>query len=494
MNKIKSIEIAGQVYDIDTYDIYNVLDYGVKNDGYTDNYESIQNIFDTIHSNERSSVVYFPAGKYNISHGVVIPQNTTVAGVGFDSYLYGTDYVNTAGVFLGMSGSNITIKNVRVGYNDDLREFRLGSNQGAIGVSTYTYEATKQIFQNGVVAHNHQNVQNLKFENIYSSSVYPLQVESVNRQNSGGVVYKINNVEYNNIFAPNGCVSFALNDDYGITDIKINNVNCAFLRCGWGYLSDNVSISNVTCNALKLSTSGIKVNNVFVNGNVNSRYFTWSDFNTETAPYIIIAGERIVINNLIVNRSGNTQRCLQYNSDVSMSNVWIYNSPTTDNNYCVVTPNSAKIHGVNLNLSGKNLIYGRSANSSIPNNQGRTNRYSDYTSPTFSNIGAWIGATASFLNRIYLKDGQIHVKLYYASNQGDGGTGTPTDRRLFTISEAIYRPLAVTQIPCELWNSDGTQCRRAWLNFAVNGDVTIEGQTQFFEGRNYILVDGETAL
>ncbi|HLQ83675.1 MAG TPA: glycosyl hydrolase family 28-related protein, partial [Pseudogracilibacillus sp.] len=57
---------------------YNVLSYGAKGDGVTDDYESIQNAI-----NEQKNI-YLPEGTYLVSKGLRIPSNRKIYGAGID--------------------------------------------------------------------------------------------------------------------------------------------------------------------------------------------------------------------------------------------------------------------------------------------------------------------------------------------------------------------------------------------------------------------------
>ena len=69
--------------------VYNVLDYGLVNDGETDNTEALQDMIDNI---PEESVVYFPQGRYVISDTIEIDKalsfigdTTNVGGFNFDT-------------------------------------------------------------------------------------------------------------------------------------------------------------------------------------------------------------------------------------------------------------------------------------------------------------------------------------------------------------------------------------------------------------------------
>lgn len=57
---------------------YNVLDYGIKNDGVTDNTTALQNLINSI---PEGSVVFFPKGVYVITDEISIPRSMTFEGV-----------------------------------------------------------------------------------------------------------------------------------------------------------------------------------------------------------------------------------------------------------------------------------------------------------------------------------------------------------------------------------------------------------------------------
>lgn len=56
---------------------YNVLEYGLKNDQYTDNTTALRNLIDAVPS---GSVLYFPAGTYNITDEITVGNSVTFLG------------------------------------------------------------------------------------------------------------------------------------------------------------------------------------------------------------------------------------------------------------------------------------------------------------------------------------------------------------------------------------------------------------------------------
>ena len=76
--------VARSVWPIDTDPLVNVMDYGAKGDGTTDDAAAIQKTLDAAAA-EAPATVYFPAGTYIVSMGFFPPNNVRWLGDGKDS-------------------------------------------------------------------------------------------------------------------------------------------------------------------------------------------------------------------------------------------------------------------------------------------------------------------------------------------------------------------------------------------------------------------------
>lgn len=90
---------------------YNVLDYGIKNDGVTDNTTALQNLIDSI---PEGSVVFFPKGVYVITDEISIPRSMTFEGVPIfgNQISHGSLYFAKSQITLVGTKENISMFNV----------------------------------------------------------------------------------------------------------------------------------------------------------------------------------------------------------------------------------------------------------------------------------------------------------------------------------------------------------------------------------------------
>lgn len=104
---------------------YNVLRYGIVNDGATDNYQKLTLLFASLDSLSGIKIVYFPDGDYVVSDGIIVPSNITILGESEAGTIIMTHEVD-AQLGLGKSifytgGENITFRNLTLDgrYTDD---------------------------------------------------------------------------------------------------------------------------------------------------------------------------------------------------------------------------------------------------------------------------------------------------------------------------------------------------------------------------------------
>lgn len=248
---------------------YNVLGYGVVNDGVTDNYQAIQDLFDTISQNG-GGTAYFPAGEYVTNTTVYVPSNVSILGDGKTSIIKSTERTwrtTKMGVVLGVAGSNVLISNINGSYPDPNKNFRWpGANFGFIGITAYDYDSAKNFSANeGATTESliPAQYENIHIDRLQTDCTYALQTEPPDDADA-----KIDGLTYTNIVAPNGCVS-VYNSSGIVENVTIDNVKCTYLRVNGGG-ENNVNISNVECNAMRLAKPGINLSNAkidYVAGN-----------------------------------------------------------------------------------------------------------------------------------------------------------------------------------------------------------------------------------
>ena len=127
--------IAGIIKTLNNMHIVNVLSYGAKGDGLTDDTAAVQNALDSAH--KAGCVVFFPAGVYMVS-GVTVNSSVSIIGEGQDSSVLrlisgsvGASVVKSEG-FDTLTGTNnnggvsgVTIRDITLDGNGVLGSFGL---------------------------------------------------------------------------------------------------------------------------------------------------------------------------------------------------------------------------------------------------------------------------------------------------------------------------------------------------------------------------------
>lgn len=217
-------------------------------------------------------VVYFPQGEYIISDSIFIPPNTTFLGCGPSTKIKFTEeyfiYDETTqtykgyGVALSNGGSNVSIQNMTVDCNRNDIIDTSGAMSGSIGFGS-------RVFSYWTLGHKSASsnapAQNLSAVDIWTNTRYVLQTET------SAVSGYIKNIQYRNIHARNSLVSVMnsggqTEDSVIISDVVIDNVECAWLRIGLNSvkLHKNIFISNVRTGRMFLMGGDIYVDNCFI--------------------------------------------------------------------------------------------------------------------------------------------------------------------------------------------------------------------------------------
>lgn len=225
---------------------YNVLDYGIKNDGVTDNSEALQTLCDLISSEYR--FIFFPAGEYVIDstistkdHTRFIFNNATIKGDAIGTFLVGNDNsftgkLNYDGVCLALiSNKKDTYINLEcnitgcttVGYAFVTAEY--GENITICGM--YKTSVGKLIITNDV---SHVNVSGLKAAYTTSTDIPPITITGNHTNGS------YHDIKIHDCFVDGGGVL-----SNGIMSITRNEETT-----GWSgmYVPDsNIEVYNMTC-------------------------------------------------------------------------------------------------------------------------------------------------------------------------------------------------------------------------------------------------------
>lgn len=224
---------------------YDVTRYGIFPDTGIDLYDSL---YDFLHDVvvATGGIVYFPQGTYIISDSIFIPPNTIFMGSGAATKIKFTEEYPSFGVALSNGGSNIGIINMTVDCNrTDRIPAGTGNFTGSIGFGTRTFETWTEKHKS---PSGHASCENLVAEDLWTNTWYILQTETQAREDP----CYVRGVVYRNIHAQNSMVSIMSRD--AISDIDVQNVECAFLRIG----------TSTAPNATRVRVSNVRTGRVFL--------------------------------------------------------------------------------------------------------------------------------------------------------------------------------------------------------------------------------------
>ena len=297
----------------------------------------IQAMFNKI-NNEGGGVAYFPKGEYIVKDTIYIPGNTIVIGDGTSSYIYMDNKKSKIGVALLTCGSNIQVKNLKIGYASNSTIPTISSQQGCIAAGTYNYDG---IIENNL--EDHKDMENIIFENLYTDNRYLVQIEP-NKYN------KVSHVIMKNLFAKNGMVAISPTAKDNVTDVIASNIFCSFFRMGYGVFGGkNIELNNLHCNYLRVVENNVLINNLIIDATEENDFYKVNI--TDSALYL--NGENIIVDNAII--TGNKLEKYLYginifNSSVQLSNVKCKNF----NTYNVYNAQGNKSYFTNCDFTDEN--------------------------------------------------------------------------------------------------------------------------------------------
>lgn len=270
--------------------VYNVLDYGIVNDG-SDVYSKLFDLMWTVHNNG-GGVVYFPKGRYTISYTIIIPPNTTVCGDGPASVIYYDESDTYIGVGLLNGGNNVTIRDLKLSQNTHGTYATSGALPGCAAFGDYDFTAYTQKYMHEV--HTLPNgVKNLIARNLWFDGIYALQIEPANY---------CENVTYENIYARDSLISVSPTRDTGATQINgvfIDNVICDCIRFGIGDRTTRaITVNNLNTRLIMAKADNIVFNNVTIDNTVARKA-------THSPVAVVIAGNNLAFNNVVAHKSDN---------------------------------------------------------------------------------------------------------------------------------------------------------------------------------------------
>jgi len=217
---------------------YNVVDYGAKHDGVTDDVSSIER---TIHAIVAigGGVVYLPTGTYRVNAGhasgdplmnqnIDVPSNVTIRGAGIGKTIINGTGISSASIFGADSADNIAIEDLSI-------------------------TMTKALHSSDGDGIKLQNVTNSSFSRVYIENAY-----------IGTNCIGCQNITYTDCEIYNALLGFSIcNNSEGITgqyettnNITLNNceasycAQCGFYAYYWGVNGkpDSTRVTNVSFN------------------------------------------------------------------------------------------------------------------------------------------------------------------------------------------------------------------------------------------------------
>lgn len=307
----------------------NVLSRGIENDGTTDNYSALQDLIFEV-SDAGGGCLYFPAGTYNVSNTVIVDDNVSIIGDGCGTIIYGTgtDF-HRFGTVLAVIGNNVSIKNLKGSYyNEDSLFYTNNYNFGFMGIGGYTRSSLLAYINNETNDLVTRHTENVLVDTLWCDGHYPLQTENVD-------VY---NVTYNNVFAPNGTVSFMNNAGYNSGRYTASNIVCAYFRAEdtSGNSSFCCNIENIICNAFYNTFIGANISNVYIDYTADCAVANWIWANAYQRVYLALfancAATNITLNMHNVELNKRKLQVASVRSDCEISNISFVNCEncTTD--------------------------------------------------------------------------------------------------------------------------------------------------------------------
>ena len=294
-----------------------VDDLGCDNTGTNDNLSILNNFLIDQHTNNKSTKLYFPKGKYNISNCLALPDNTEIFGDGEETEIYMTISGNNSGQVIITAGSNIKIHDLKGNYlGGNFAVIKpAGSMMGFIGIGTFIYEeAVQDVFTTT------ENVKNIFIDNIYTDCNYAIQCE-----NTSAGTATIENVIYRNVYAPRACVSVEPQRAHSIKKVLLDNIICSVVRLARGYTVDDLKVNNVYTNFIAIN-SDAQLDNLVVDCDENSNAFTSPNFINYYGNAAIATGDfKIQIGNLDVRQSENVTYSIYntYGTNIQVANMLI---------------------------------------------------------------------------------------------------------------------------------------------------------------------------
>lgn len=439
---------------------YNVLDYGVYNDGVTDNMSAINTLAKLVKANG-GGTIYFPSGRYIVSNNIFFGDNTVITGDGESSEIYMSRASNYSGLVIGLLGSNIELKNVKVDFADDDRIFTMsGNNMGAIGIGTGDIDLIEDYAEPdwGDVS-----VKNIKVHDIYSDASYVCQTES--SSDTSTVTY----VEYYNIKCK-GVLSATPWFSYQITDMFIHDVDCMGIRMWqnyeYGYESKNIVISNVICDWFSITLTRVVANNITI------RYASDRRAVAKTSGlYRVFYGKEIIANNIRIyaeKQASNPPSVIAETAGASILSNCIVETDETNGAFDLVfyVSNGRPIFSNVIAPNGSTNTLTSIDGYYNFNNYGNNYYLSKSSSVTFG--ANWGSLSNDYPNKVDKVGRIVHVSgaIYKASS------GVTSGEEVIVLPE-YYRPETIRYVQMNAYDSSNSYLEPIYASIGTDGKVKL---------------------
>lgn len=439
---------------------YNVLDYGVYNDGATDNMDAINTLAKLVKTNG-GGTIYFPSGRYIVSNNIFFGDNTVITGDGKSSEIYMSRASNYSGLVIGLMGSNIELKNVKIDFADDDRIFTMsGNNMGAVGIGTGDIDLIEDYAEPdwGDVS-----VKNIKVHDIYTDASYVCQAESNSDTST------ITNVEYYNIKCK-GVFSATPWFSYQITDVFIHDIDCMGIRLwqnyDYGYESKNIIISNIICDWLSVTLTRVVVNNVTI------RYASDRQAMSKTSgAYRVFYGKDIIANNIRIyaeKQASNPPSIVAEAAGTSILSNCVVETDETNGAFDLVF-----YVGSGRPIFSNVIVPNGSSNTLTPidgyynfNNNGNNYYLSKSSFVTYGT--GWASLSNDYPNKVDKNGRIVHVSgaAYKAT------AGVSNGEEIITLPE-YYRPEAVRYAQMQAYDASLNYIGPIYCNIGTDGKVKL---------------------
>jgi len=340
----------------------NVLDYGVKGDGITDDTIAIQKAVNML----QNQTVIFPSGVYIISSAIVLPSNTNILGmqnvvIKLKDNLIGD--IDSMFITIGQKNKNISIKNITIDGNrrNNIRYPSLKNNPTGTGETTplclISFYNTSNIL-----------IENCIIKNAMNSGCWIIDCDNITIQNCIFKYYRIQGVAMRNYIT--GTKNFKIinnyfgypDDDHDKTDTSGGIVGIEVIfGASNGIIQGNHVMNNLHENCYpSWGWSGIYPNMYPLNKPTITTVPNQGDgAGIElSGVYSIPDGTAPPVNNIIISNNYLTKNQVGIRAEQASQNITISGNITTENiKYGIYLYSSKKII-VNSNIISNNGLSG----------------------------------------------------------------------------------------------------------------------------------------